>query len=100
MLVYDASSRAHEEEVGLWFDWFVKTPGVNEKCCLVLAHSIGSGRPGRVQAPRAVRGASFVTTNFDEGTTIDREFVRLLERIRKHQSENSSSRRSPGRSKK
>ncbi len=85
ILVYDAVDRAQEQEVSLWFEWFVKNPGLDDRQrCLVLAHSAGAERPrGRVTPPRALQSAAFATTNFEDVALIEKEFKMLCERVKR-----------------
>ena len=82
ILCYDAVDRAQEQEVSLWFEWFVKNPGLDDRTlCLVLAHSAGAERPrGRVTPPRQLQSAAFAMTNFEDVTLIEKEFMMLCER--------------------
>ena len=88
IIVYDAVDRAQEQEVELWFEWFVKNPGLDDRQrCLVLAHSSGAERPrGRVTPPRKLQSAAFATTNFSDMSIIEKEFKMLCERTRKGKS--------------
>ena len=83
ILVYDAVDRAQEQEVSLWFEWFVKNPGLDDRQrCLVLVHSAGAERPrGRVTPPRQLQSAAFATTNFEDVSLIEKEFKMLCERV-------------------
>jgi hypothetical protein len=85
ILCYDAVDRAQEQEVSLWFEWFVKNPGLDDRTlCLVLAHSAGEERPrGRVTPPRQLQSAAFAMTNFEEVTLIEKEFMMLCERAKR-----------------
>jgi len=85
ILCYDAVDRAQEQEVSLWFEWFVKNPGLDDRTlCLVLAHSAGAERPrGRVTPPRQLQSAAFAMTNFEDVTLIEKEFMMLCERAKK-----------------
>ena len=85
ILVYDAVDRAQEQEVTLWFEWFVTNSGLDDRQrCLVLAHSSGVERPrGRVTPPRQLQSAAFATTNFEEVALIEKEFVMLCERVKR-----------------
>ena len=92
ILCYDAVDRAQEQEVSLWFEWFVKNPGLDDRQrCLVLAHSSGAERPrGRVTPPRQLQSAAFAMTNFEDVSLIEKEFVMLCERVQRGKAKSRS----------
>ena len=39
IIVFDPQNRAHETEVELWYEWFVKNPQLSDNQCLCFSHS-------------------------------------------------------------
>jgi hypothetical protein len=91
ILCYDAIDRAQEQEVSLWFEWFVKNPKLDDRQkCLVFAHSSGAERPrGRVTPPRQLQSAAFAMTNFEDVSIIEKEFLMLCERVHRSKEKNN-----------
>ena len=83
IICYDPVLHTHEQEVQLWFEWFVKNCNLDERQqCLVLALSAGVDRPrGRVQVPRAMQSVAFLPCTFSDSKKINDEFQTFLQRI-------------------
>ena len=43
ILVYNPDSPGQDQQIGDWFEFFVRKNGLKEEQCLVLAHKLSSG---------------------------------------------------------
>ena len=78
ILVYDPQNHAHEREIELWYEWFVKNPGLSDSKCLCFAHAKDSSRSDRPSVPRALRKVNLVSTDFQSASKIKEEFDNFL----------------------
>ena len=79
ILVYDPGNHAHEREIELWYEWFIKNPGLSDDKCLCLAHFKESSRgQDKPNCPRALRKVKLVISDFESAPKIREEFESFL----------------------
>lgn len=83
VIMYDPSDRLHEQEVALWYEYFVQNADLANARCLIFAHKKGqeqsSGRPPAMSGP--MNAVKRIMTNFESPGVIRREFDSFVARV-------------------
>jgi hypothetical protein len=89
ILVYNPSNPQGGQEVGLWYDQFVKASDLPSSSCLVLVHdSQGTGGGGNgggaamKRIPPKLEQCQILHCDFDSGVAIKREFEDFVQSLK------------------
>jgi len=64
VLVYNPEIPGHDQEVGLWYDQFVKNAGIPDSSCLVLVHRVDPKGGYRSKGPPKLENCVVHNTTF------------------------------------
>ncbi|CAM9877057.1 unnamed protein product [Chrysoparadoxa australica] len=81
LLVYNPEIPAHEPEVGIWYDQFVKGGKLSDEQCLAFSHRTQSRSQGRARPPPKLSHVTVAATTFDSAKQVSSAFDDFLRTV-------------------
>ena len=81
ILVYNPEQPTHDQEVGLWYDQYVKNAGISDKKCLVLVHRSKPDAAYRSRAPPKLENCKLLNSTFSSTSEIREHFEDFLRAV-------------------
>eukprot|EP00607_Mallomonas_marina_P002873 CAMPEP_0182428474 /NCGR_PEP_ID=MMETSP1167-20130531/23054_1 /TAXON_ID=2988 /ORGANISM="Mallomonas Sp, Strain CCMP3275" /LENGTH=155 /DNA_ID=CAMNT_0024611409 /DNA_START=119 /DNA_END=583 /DNA_ORIENTATION=- len=81
MLVYNPDSPGQDQQIGDWFEYFVRKNGLKDEQCIVFAHRSDATRTERFRPPPLFNKVSASLTTHQSGTDMKSMFENFIKEV-------------------